>query len=189
MHCVFIHGPVASGKLTVATALSSATGLPLFHNHLAVDAALSLFEFGTPGFVALREAIWLAAFKQAADAGQSFIFTFHPEASVPPSFIDRAVSAIEDSGGRMLFVALTCSEAAVEGRIEEASRSAFRKLTSLELYRSLRDQDAFSFPALPLPHVSLATDLLSPVEAATAIGQLLESAPAPIHLRSARKKP
>ena len=62
MRCVFLYGPAASGKLTVATALQGRSGLPLFHNHLAVDAALSLIDIGSPPFVRLRELIWLGAF-------------------------------------------------------------------------------------------------------------------------------
>jgi hypothetical protein len=138
MYCVFIHGPAAAGKLTVATALRARLGLPVFHNHLAVDAALSLFEFGSSGFVRLREAIWMAAFREAAESGRSFIFTFSPEASVPPAFVGAAVDVVKRAGGQVLFVALTCSETVIEERIEAASRSAFRKLTSVAEYRRLR---------------------------------------------------
>ena len=168
MRCVFLYGPAASGKLTVAAALQGRSGLPLFHNHLAVDAALSLFEFGSPPFVRLRELIWLGAF-----AGRSFIFTVHPEASVPSSFIERATAVIEKEGGRVLFVALTCSEEVIESRIEEVSRQGFRKLTSVALYRSLRDRGAFHFPSLPNPDVTIATDTVSPEAAADRILALL----------------
>jgi hypothetical protein len=51
----------ASGELTVARELGRLTGLPVFHNHLVVDALLEVFEFGSPEFVALREQFWLAA--------------------------------------------------------------------------------------------------------------------------------
>jgi hypothetical protein len=174
MHCVFIYGPVASGKLTVATAVQERSGLPLFHNHLAVDTALSLFEFGSPGFVRLRELIWLGAFREAAEAGRSFIFTFSPEASVPATFVGEAVDIIESNGGRVFFVSLTCSDAVIEERIASASRSAFRKLTSLQEYRRLRDLGAFSFPQLPEPHLTIATDSVSAEDAARQICEFIE---------------
>lgn len=175
MICVFIYGPVASGKLTVATALHALSGLPVFHNHLAVDAALSLFEFGSPGFIRLREDIWLSAFREAVTAGRSFIFTFNPEASVPPSFIDSAVGVIERGGGSVLFIELTCGDSVIESRIESASRTAFRKLTSLDQYRHLRDAGAFAFPPIPAPALTIATDDLSPEEAAGRILKVMES--------------
>lgn len=169
MHCIFIHGPAASGKLTVAAALQSLSGLPLHHNHLAVDAALSLFPFGSEGFVRLREQIWLSAFREASAAGQSFIFTFNPEASVRRSLIDSLMQIVEAVNGQVFFVELTCSQAEIERRIEAADRAKHRKLNSLSLYRELRDSGAFTFPALPAPLLSLATDELTPQEAAVAI--------------------
>jgi hypothetical protein len=173
MHCVFIYGPVASGKLTVATALQARSGLPLFHNHLAVDAALSLFEFGSPGFVRLRELIWLGAFREAAEAGRSFIFTFSPEASVPATFVGDAVNIIEHNGGRVFFVSLTCGDAVIEERIASASRSAFQKLTSLEQYRNLRSCAAFTFGPLPEPHLTIATDSVSAEDSALQICEFI----------------
>lgn len=173
MQCVFIYGPAASGKLTIATALQSRTGLRLFHNHLAVDAALSLFEFGTPGFVRLRDAIWLAAFAEAASTDQSFIFTFHPEASVPATFIDAATNIITRSGGRTLFVELTCSNAVVESRIVNADRAKYRKLTSLNQYRDLLGAGAFEFPGLLRPDLTIATDALGPDDAVSEICRLI----------------
>jgi hypothetical protein len=173
VQCVFLYGPVASGKLTVATALRDRSGLPLFHNHLAVDAALALFPFGSPEVVRLRELIWLAVFREAAAAGRSFIFTFSPESTVPPSFIEKAVSVIEGAGGRMLFVALTCAEEVIESRIEAASRAAYRKLISLEEYRRLREAGAFRFGSLPAADLTIATDVVVPEEAAERIGEML----------------
>jgi hypothetical protein len=175
MRCIFIHGPAGVGKLTVASALRSTTGLPLFHNHLAVDAALALFKFGTPAFVKLREEMWLSAFREATSARQSFIFTFHPESSVRPGFINSARQTIESVGGRVVFIALTCAEAEIERRIVAEDRTQFRKLTSLNDYRLLRDSGAFEFPPLPEPALTLATDKLAPHEAASEIDRYLRS--------------
>ena len=175
MDCIFIYGPAASGKLTVAMAVQNRSRLPLFHNHLAVDAALSLFEFGSAEFVRLRELIWLATFKEAAAAGKSFLFTFTPEATVSPSFIDKAVSVIKSFGGRILFIALTCSNDVIESRIEAASRTAFKKLASLEQYRQLRESGAFMFASLPEPDLTIATDAMSPEDSAGHILDFIES--------------
>jgi len=175
MRCIFIHGPAGVGKLTVASALRGTTGLPLFHNHLVVDAALALFQFGTPAFVRLREEMWLAAFREAASARLSFIFTFHPEASVRPGFVDAARQTIEGVGGRVVFVALTCAEAEIERRIVARDRARFGKLTSLSDYRLLRDSGAFECPPLPEPALTLATDKLAPHEAAAEIDRYLRS--------------
>lgn len=169
MFCIFIHGPVASGKLTVAREVHRRTGLPLYHNHLAVDAALSLFPFGSEGFVRLREGMWLSAFRESATARQPFIFTFAPEATVRPALIDELTATLTAVGGEVLFVALTCAEAELEQRLQTSDRARFHKLNSLETYRELQVSGAFAFPPMPRPALSIATDKLSPAEAARLI--------------------
>ncbi len=173
MFVVFIHGPAASGKYTIGRVLSDLTGIPLFHNHLAVDAAKALFEFGTPGFNALRATIWRSAFTEAARAQRSFIFTFHPEASVAPALIGELVAPVEGAGGAVHFVALHCATETVLGRLGESSRTRFGKLTDPALYRTIDAQGGFDFPALPSPLIEIDTGLVAPQEAAARIAAAL----------------
>ena len=175
MHCIFIHGPVACGKLTVAKELQKLTALPIHHNHYAVDAALSLFPFGSESFVRLREQLWRSAFQEAAHAGQSFIFTFAPEATVRRSFVDELVEIIEAVGGRVFFVELSCSPDEIAQRIASEDRARHGKLTSLELYHELRERGAFQFPKLPPPLLSVDTGRHTAGEAAAMIHAKLES--------------
>jgi len=107
---LFLHGPPGSGKLTVARELKTLTGFRLFHNHLAVDLLESVFEFGSPPFIDLREEFWLSVFRQAARTNVSLIFTFAPERTVRPEFPAVAESTILAGGGQVLFVSLRCDE-------------------------------------------------------------------------------
>jgi len=170
---IFLHGPGAVGKLTVGQALAARTGLPLFHNHLVVDAALSVFPFGSPQFVRLRHEWWLAMFDAAAEAGRSLIFTFAPEASVPESFPADAIATVERHDGRVRFVALVCDEAVREGRIEAPSRARWGKLNSLALARELRALGSSAFPPLPA-EITVDTGALDPDAAAARIAEFLE---------------
>lgn len=174
MRLVFIHGPAASGKLTVAKELAASTGLSLFHNHLVVDALLAVFPFGSPGFVALRERMWLDVFTAAAAEDRSLIFTFHPEASVAPDFPARTGALVEGAGGRVDFVALTCAPAVVEARVEAPSRQASGKLSSLAMLRELEAAGAFAYPPLPTPAVTIDTGAVAPAEAAARIRAALD---------------
>ena len=90
MDLVFLYGPAAAGKLTTARALSELTDLPVFHNHLVVDALLTVFPFGSSEFVRLRELYWMEAFREAAASGRSLVFTFTPEGTVPAGFAGRS---------------------------------------------------------------------------------------------------
>lgn len=174
MQLVFIHGPAACGKFTVASELAALSGMRLFHNHLTVDLVASLFEFGSEPFIRLRESIWLDAFREAATQGQSLVFTFNPEATVHPDFPDRVSTTVREEGGEVVFIELTCSDDEIERRIENESRAKFGKLRSLSRYRELRDAGAFLYPALPEAALVLDTGSLDPRAAAERIAAHLK---------------
>ena len=174
MKLIFIYGLPATGKLTVAQELAAITGYKLFHNHLAVDLLLSVFEFGSKPFVDLREAIWLSVFEQAGRSNlPGLIFTFAPEPTVRPGFIDRVIDAVVGSGGEILFVELTCPVAELKKRIDSPSRRQFGKLTSLSLFERLESGGSFDASHMPQPTLSIDTSLCSSREAAAAVAQLL----------------
>ncbi|SDM52091.1 AAA family ATPase [Allokutzneria albata] len=138
MDLVFLHGPAASGKLTVARALAERVGYPVFHNHLVVDLLTTVFPFGTEPFVRLRERMWLDVITDAARTGTSLIFTFAPEPTVPAGFPGRVRSAVESAGGRVRFVRLLVGRAEQERRIGAPSRAEFHKLADVEVLRRIR---------------------------------------------------
>ena len=140
MKLIFIYGPAASGKLTIARELAALTGFALFHNHLVVDAVASVFPFGSNRFIRLREQFWLAMFREAADASRSMIFTFAPEASVSSDFPERARQQIELAGGQVDFVRLVVPQEEQERRLANPDRAQFGKLSSVDLLRQLRPQ-------------------------------------------------
>jgi hypothetical protein len=157
MFVVFLYGRPATGKYTIGKLVADELGIPLFHNHLTVDLVGTLFEFGTPEFIAMREGIWLGAFDAAAKTGQPFVFTFSPENTVAQETIDRMRSAVEGIGGRILFFELLCEESTIEERIGNKSREAFGKLTDLEHYRKLKLNHVFDHPVMPEPMLSVDT--------------------------------
>jgi hypothetical protein len=174
---VFLHGPAASGKLTVARALEARLGLPVFHNHLVVDSLLPVFPFGSEPFVRLRETFWTAVFADAVRAGRSLTFTFAPEATVRPGFPGRVRELVEAGGGRVCFVRLRVSEAEQERRIGAASRSEFRKLTSLETLRRIRA--ARTGVEQPPADLDIDTDTSDAARSAATIADHFALAPQP----------
>lgn len=174
MQLIFLYGPPAVGKLTVARELAALTGLPLFHNHLAVDLLTAVFEFGTPPFVQLREELWLGVFREAARARISLIFTFAPERTVRPSFIRDTIATVERDGGSVTFVQLTCPSTVLEARVEAPSRATHGKLRSREQLRELARAGVFEFPPLPAA-LTLDTSQLTPQRAAATIRDFLEA--------------
>ena len=173
MKLIFIWGGAASGKLTIGRELARLTGLPLFHNHLVVDALLERLPFGDPEFIRLREAMWMAGFETAATSGQSMIFTFAPEGTVDESFPQRVVDLVNSLGGEVRFARLVISPEEQERRIANDSRKEFRKLVSLDLLRELRASFLEAEAAMPAADVVIDTELASPPVAAQQIAEAL----------------
>jgi len=174
LRLVFIYGLPATGKLTVAQELSAMTGYNLFHNHLAVDLLLSVFEFGSAPFVELREHIWLSVFEQASQSQlPGLIFTFAPEPTVRPDFVNQAVATIEDGNGEVIFVELVCPVGELKRRIESPSRLQFGKLTSVSLFEQLVAAGSFATSGMPKARLSIDTSLCLPRDAAAQIARMV----------------
>ena len=175
MKLIFLHGMPGVGKLTVARELAGVTGYKLFHNHLTVDLVGSVFEFGTPPFIKLREKIWLDVFSEAASSEvEGIIFTFAFEPTVGEGFINGVRTTVESRGGEIFFVKLICSPEELEKRITSDSRARFGKLTSLEQFHELNDAGAFDDPGVTPDQLVLDTTNLSPDEAASKIASELK---------------
>ena len=175
MKLIFLHGLPGVGKLTVAREIAKLTGFRVFHNHLAVDLAESVFDFGSPPFVELREKVWLEVFSLAVTAKlNGLIFTFAFDRTVQPSFIENTRRAIESFDGEVYFVELRCSTEELERRIEDPSRQKFGKLSSLAQFRELKEAGAFVDPGIPMDRLVIDTTELSGSEAARLIVSKLE---------------
>jgi AAA domain-containing protein len=168
MDLIVLHGPPAVGKLTIAQALASSTGLKLFHNHLVLDAITAVFDFRSPTYLRLREAIWLDVFESAAREGISLIFTFMPETSLAPGFMERVRGAVERQGGRLRLVELACSIEVQEARLDAPSRAEFAKLRSIAEMREARARGWLDY-VMPPSELTLDTGAMSPGDAAAAI--------------------
>jgi hypothetical protein len=179
MKLIFIYGLPASGKLTVAQELVAITGYKLFHNHLVVDLLLSVFEFGSQEFVALREEIWLSIFDRACRSElPGLIFTFAPESTVRPDFIGKAIDTVAAAGGEVDFIELTCPLPELKRRMGGLSRLQYKKLTSVPLFEQLQEEGSFEADYMPKPKLSIDTSLVTPARAALQIARTLGLIPA-----------
>ena len=175
MHLIFVYGPPAAGKYTVSRRVSELTGLPLFHNHLVVDAVSAVFPFGTENFMRLREKFWMDAFKAAAEEGRSLIFTFQPENSVDPTFPNRVRELVESAGGSVTFVHLHLSRGGQLDRIDNEDRAKFGKLRDVEILKANLDQFEACTKAMPAADIIIETEQMSAYEAADQIVQTINA--------------
>ena len=175
MQLIFLYGLPATGKYTVAKELAALTGIKLFHNHQVVDMLLSVFDFGTEPFIALREDIWLSVFEEAAAANlPALIFTFNPESSVSPAFIPNIIDTLPQTGSRIDFIELHCPLPELKTRLDTPSRHEHKKLTSIPLFEQLHAAGVFDSSHMPTPRRSIDTSTNTPAEAAAQIATALK---------------
>jgi adenylate kinase len=174
MKLIVLHGLPGVGKLTVARELAKLTGFRVFHNHLTVDLVLSVFEFGSPEFVELREKIWFEVISRAAEERiDGLIFTFAFERTVRDGFIRSLRNAVETRDGELILVNLKASTDEMEKRMGDPARKAFGKLNSVQQFRELNEAGAFSHPEIPADGISFDTTNLSPSAAALKIADAI----------------
>jgi AAA domain len=166
MKLVFIYGVPGTGKLTVAREVSRLTGLRLFHNHLTVDLAASLFEHGTAEYLDYVRHLRLEAFERAAKANVDLIFTFWYSSISGPS-VERYRNVIETAGGpnsnnEILFVRLHCRPEVLEARVTSPSRQNW-KIASVQELRDAFAQYPTSFvDAIPGTQLEIDNSDLEP---------------------------
>jgi hypothetical protein len=170
---VYLYGPPASGKLTVAGKLAELTGYPLFHNHLTVNAISSVFAFGSDPFIAVLHRVRLDVFQTAAQAGISLIFTNNSAWAGPhgrtrfENFAAAADGLVTAAGGRVVFVRLTAPLDVLEARVADASRRAHGKLVDAGRLREL--VSALDQSPLHPADLSIDTSAVAPAAAAQTI--------------------
>ncbi len=136
MKLVFIYGPPASGKLTVATELSKLTGFKLFHNHVSIQFVQSIFEFGTKTFWRLTRKYRLEMIEEAAKAGIDAIFTFVYGKGEDDQFVKQVLQNVRSHGGQVCFVRLHCDRKEFVKRVRASQR---RKMGKVRTGRMLND--------------------------------------------------
>jgi hypothetical protein len=135
---VIIYGAPGVGKLTTAKALAALTGFKLFHNHLSFDLVKAVFDFPTPPFSRLLEAVRLAAFEAAArEKLPGIVFTFVYAAPDDDGFVQRMIQTVERNEGHVAFVHLICETDVHEGRVVADNRRQTGKITTVEALRRM----------------------------------------------------
>jgi len=130
MRLVFIYGPPASGKLTLATELSKLTGFKLFDNHVSIQFVQSIFEFGTEAFWRLAGKYRLEMLEEAAKEGIDVIFTFVYGKGEDDRFVKHVVKMIRSHGGQVCFVRLYCERKELVRRVRASRRRRMGKVSS-----------------------------------------------------------
>jgi hypothetical protein len=164
---IFIYGPPAAGKLTVAQELARLTGCKLFHNHLTVDLASAFFEFGTPAFGRYVEQLRFEGFEMAAREGVAgVIFTFCYALGSDDDFVQNVQAIVHKHGGEVCYVQLVCQRDELFRRVKAESRQKFGKIKDSDTLRHVMGQHELFKPIPFASNLSIDNTHLSAEEAA-----------------------
>ena len=133
---IVIYGSPGVGKLTVARELASLTGYKLAHNHLSIDFAGAVFQFGTPPFARLVDAVRLQMAEAATREGFGLIHTFVLLTDQGDAYLRDLCAVVEGQGGRIEFVQLACDLDVLRSRIDSPERAAMKKVRTTDLLQS-----------------------------------------------------
>jgi hypothetical protein len=150
MKLLFLHGAPAVGKLTVAKALLRIVPGRLMDNHAAIDLALTIFDFGAPGFWELVHDVRCSALDAAAEQDVPLLVTTfcyaEPDDRVQFGQFEEIV---QRRGAKLLPVFLHCSREEALRRVGNPDRVARRKIISGD--HLTRDLDRYDLTAVPRP--------------------------------------
>ena len=171
MRLVFIYGPPASGKLTVAKELAKLTGFKLFHNHISIEFVQSLFEFGSRPFERLTDKYRTEMIEEAAKEGVNTIFTLVYGKTTDDPFVRSVVRKVKAHGGRVCFVRLQCDRDELERRVSSKARKSLGKIATKRLLNRVFKRFDLDSEIPFEPSLTIDTETLSPRMAAKTIAQ------------------
>ncbi len=172
MKLIFIYGPPASGKLTVAEKLSQRTGIPLFHNHLSRDLVKDIYKDELGANYALVDRIRFDVLDYCSKHNTDLIFTYVYAGSDDDSNVREFIKIIEENNGEVIFIELSAAREDLINRVNNESRSRFKKLTDPEIMKDItQDISIYSIPFVESLKVDTST--LSADEAVAVIAENL----------------
>jgi hypothetical protein len=165
---IFLYGPPAVGKLTIARAIAERRDFRVLHNHVTFDPVAEVLPVGTSAFWAALDKVRLELVSAAAGEEIDLIYTFVFAPGDEPH-VDEIANAYESVDGSVLFVQLLASPEELHRRVGSESRRAHAKITdAATLDQVLLDHDVFA--AIPgKDSMTLDVSARSPEDAAMQI--------------------
>jgi hypothetical protein len=171
---VFLYGPPAVGKLTVARAVAERSSLRVLHNHVTIDAVAQVLPFGTPTFWGAVERLRTDLLECAAREGIDLVYTYVFAPGDEPH-VAQAVDAYEAVGGSVLFVQLVASPDELLRRVVDPGRRAHGKIADVETLRNLLREHDLLAAITGRESLTIDAETLQPAAAADTIIEALES--------------
>ncbi len=173
MNLLFLYGPPAAGKLTIAKELAKMTGYKLYDNHTIISPLAELFSYTDPVLNPIRsslgERIRLDIFKTAAQAGVNLITTSGRGGEKDFIFFREIKEAVEQNGGSVLFVQVSPSKETLLQRVDQPSRLGVKADTRERLEEILEENPGLFEKFPDEGHLSIDNTEISAINASEMI--------------------
>jgi len=167
MNLIFIYGPPAAGKLTVAKKLGKKLGYKVFQNHTIVGCISDIFPFGDkklqPILRRLSVKFRLEIYEEAAKNNISFVTTYGGNTKRFTFFKD-VKEIVEKYGGRICFVQLLPSEDALVKRVVAPTRQKVKIDNVDYLRKQLIENPEYFQKFLDIEHITIDNTDLTPAQ-------------------------
>jgi len=165
MKLIFIYGPPASGKLTVANKIADLSGVGVFHNHVIRDFVNNMFDTTGDDHNSLVNTLRYETIKHAQKIDKSLVCTFVYDQKLDEKFITSLIKLLRDD---IYFVKLTAPKETLISRVSSPDRRKFGKITDPLLYEKeldlIKDEEI-----VHVNHIKLETEHASPLENARTV--------------------
>lgn len=128
MRLIFIYGPPASGKQTVAQELAARTNYKLIHNHQTFDLLTSVFEVWHPAFTSLLNQLRLNLVQAALDHNLDGLILTHVYGAAEAESVQQLRELVESRGSTIDFVRLLPDRAELDRRVQHPGRRQYNKV-------------------------------------------------------------
>jgi len=172
MKLIFIYGPPAVGKLTVAEELSESTKIPVFHNHHSRDLVKDIYGDNLMQHYALVDTIRIDVLDYCSKNDTDLIFTYVYGGKDDDANVKTFTETVKENNGEVIFVELTASREDLISRVNNESRKRYKKLTDqATLSKITEDMSIYSIPNVDA--LKINTSKLEPSESASLIAEKL----------------
>jgi shikimate kinase len=166
MNLIFLYGPPAVGKLTIAKLLEQRIGYKLLHNHLIVNPIAEVFPFANPSNRLLVREFRLRIFEEAVKSAINLIATFGIAGNDPFDHIKDIIHTVGLHKGTLCLVHLTADQETILARVDDQSRKDHQKNLSKEkLQEILKDNQDMFHKYSKKEHLSINTKDTNPEDA------------------------
>lgn len=180
MRLVLIYGPPAAGKTTISIELQKLMGYRYLENNVTNAPVQKVFPFGSQSFDRIVKNFRIDIFGEAASHNIDLITTMvYVRNSSNDEFVFRIIEAVEEKGGEVIPVRVTCPKDILFQRLENNSRKERDKLTDPDILKKMLDDFDMESGIPDRKSFVIDSYRFSPVECAGQIREILHSSDNP----------